>query len=127
MVNEKNNLYLKRKKNNIEGRTENYWIKLRRDRGYFDVLIGKRGEEPHIHFGINPDFSHKFVEPRGKAKKVTQEVTKPNGNKELVYEQNFGIEGEAQFIVKFRFNSYIKDENLHIYLEGLRLMERKRK
>ena len=116
-----------KKKNKIEGRTKHYWIKLRREKGYFDVLIGKRGKEPHIHFGINPDFSHKFIKPRGKAKRLIQEVTKSDGSKKLVYEKDFGIKGDPQFIVKFRFNTRIKGGNLYTYLEGLKLMERRKK
>lgn len=113
------------KKNKIEGKTANYWINLRRDKGYFDVLVGKKGKEPHIHFGINPDFSYKFIEPRGKAKRIIREKIKPDGNKELIYEKDFGVKGEPRFIVQFRFNSHIKDGNLHTYLEGLKLMEKK--
>ncbi|MBU0907177.1 MAG: hypothetical protein KKD18_01400 [Nanoarchaeota archaeon] len=119
------NYNIKRSQNKIEGRTKNYWIKLRRDKDYFDVLAGKRGKEPHIHFGINPDFSYKFIEPRGKAKKITRERTKQDRKKELVYEREFGIKGEPQFIVQFRFNSHIKDGNLHTYLEGLKLIEKR--
>ena len=51
---------------------------------FCDVLIGKKGEEAHIHFGLNTDTSHKFVQDRGKVKNIIRERIMLNGEKVLI-------------------------------------------
>ena len=124
--NKKINLWLKRKnQNTIEGRTENYWIKIRRTKGYFDVLIGKKGEKAHIHYGLKPDYTYQFLEDRGKVKRVTQEKIKSEQERELIEKRVFNQKGEPQLIVQFRFNSRLENGNIHTYITGITLSERK--
>jgi len=121
------NLWFKRKnKNTIEGRTTNYWIKVRRKakHGYFDVLIGKKGEKAHIHYGLNPDYTYRFLEDRGKVKRVKREKIDQKGKNTLIDEQTFNKKGEPSLIVKIRFNSQIKNGQIHTYIEGIALLEK---
>ena len=119
-------LWIKRKsKNTIEGRTKHYWIKVRRKKGYFDILIGKKGEEPHIHDALYPNYEHKFLADRGKLKSVRREVIKKNKEAEIIEERTFGNRGEPRLIVKFRFNSRDKEGLLSTYLRGITLTEKR--
>jgi len=128
MADKEINIYLKKtKKNIIKGRTKNYWITIRRKagEGYFDVLIGKKGEDSHIHYGLYGNYTYKFLEDRGKVKRVTRERIKKNKEKELIDERVFSKKGEPQLIVKFRFNSRMKEGEIYTYIVGITLSERK--
>ena len=65
--------------NLIKGRTPNFWVEIRNKKIYYDVLIGKKGKEAHIHYGINPDFTLTFLEDRDMVKKIKQELIKSDG------------------------------------------------
>ena len=125
MISKDLNLWLKKKVNSIEGRTTNYWIKIRRKSGYFDILIGKQGEDPHIHYGLNPDHTYKFLQHRGKVKGVKTEILKQDGNRELVDERIFSKLGEPQLVVKIRLNMKMKEGKIYTYIEGITLSEKR--
>ena len=128
MIKKNVNIWLKKtNKNVINGRTKNYWIKIRRksDKGYFDILIGKKGEQAHIHYGLKPDCGYKFLEDRGKVKRVIREKINKSQEKKLIDERVFNQKGEPQLIVKFRLHSRIKEGQVYTYIEGITLSERK--
>ena len=121
-----NNLWIRRvKKSLIEGRTTNYWIKIRRKATHFDVLIGKKGEKAHIHFGLNPDHTYKFIADRGKVKGTKSEILKQDGSRELIAEKIFNKKGEPQLILKITLKLQMKEGQLHTYIDHVQLSERR--
>jgi hypothetical protein len=63
-----------------EYKDDERWAKLRvkRDRDsdadYFDVLIGKTGQDPHVHMGIALDQTLLFAEYRGLVRQVGRKI-----------------------------------------------------
>ncbi|MFO8133233.1 MAG: hypothetical protein R6U10_04795 [Thermoplasmatota archaeon] len=87
-----------------------YWAKLRvkEDSGeqYFDILIGKRGEEPHIHLGINLDQTLRFNEGRGIEGSISRKVES----------QNYGLMSDGKIIVDKNIDGS-SDVELHFELD----------
>ena len=70
----------------VEGRTNNYWINIRKKEDCLDVIIGKKYQPIHIHLGINHDMSIKFIEDRGIVKSIIRESNLSNGQNLLTKE-----------------------------------------
>jgi len=127
MTKPKSEVWLGRtKKNVVEGRTENYWIKVKKKNGFVDVLIGKKGEEAHIHFGLNPDTSHKFIQDRGKVKNIRRDRIMLNGEKVLIDELKFS-DKESDFIIDFNYRlTKIDEKSYKSDIEKIIITERKK-
>ena len=60
--------------------SRNEWVEVRvrtdprRGDDYIDLLIGVKGQNPHIHLGINRDLKLRFAEPRGRLNSIQREV-----------------------------------------------------
>lgn len=65
---------------------------------YCDILIGVRTEtpEPHIHLGVNRDFSLRFVQPRGRLHSISRKVE----------DSNWGLTEDWTVMLKPEFGKY---------------------
>ena len=87
--------------NKIEGRTKNFWIKIKNKKTYYDILIGKKGKEAHIHYGINPDLTITFLEDRKGVQNIRHELIEQNGDMILMEDKTFsGITKELTLSYK---------------------------
>ena len=75
--------------NKIEGRTKNFWVKIKNKKTYCDVLIGKKGREARIHYGINPDLTITFLEDRKGVQNIKHELIKPGGETIVMEDKTF--------------------------------------
>jgi hypothetical protein len=130
MVKDKAEIYLKRvNKNVVRGRTKNYWIEVRKKKDYFDVLIGEKGEKAHIHFGINPDTTTKFIEDRGKIMRMRKEKIGLDGGKVLLNEQKFFNKEPnlpANLLISFDYKiKKIGKNKIYTAFEKITISERK--
>lgn len=64
--------------------TLNAWTKVRivkdkkREGYYVDVLMGSKGNKPHVHMGINGDGSYRFILPRNSLNSISQRAEDSN-------------------------------------------------
>ena len=125
MVKRKAEIWLERvKKSVVEGRTKNFWIKVKRKKDFFDVLIGKKNGKPHVHFGINPDASTKFIQDRGKVRTIKREHISLDGKKVLLEEQKF-FDEEAELSVSFDYKiRKIVKNGFYTSIEKITISER---
>ncbi|MBI5803211.1 hypothetical protein HY448_00815 [Candidatus Pacearchaeota archaeon] len=119
----KENTWLKvRNINKIEGRTKNFWVKIKNKKTHYDVLIGKKGKEAHIHYGINPNLTITFLEDRKGVQNIKHELIKPDGEAISMEDKTFsGMTKELTLSYKgiCRGNG----EKIYLGLTELRLIE----
>ncbi len=75
--------------NKIEGRTKNFWVKINNKGIYYDVLIGRKCKEAHIHYGINPDLTITFLEDRKGIQNIKHELIDQNGEVKVMEDKTF--------------------------------------
>jgi len=109
--------------NKIEGRTKNFWVKIKNKKTYYDVLIGKKDKKAHIHYGINPDFTITFLEDRKGVQNIKHELIKPDGEIISMEDKTFsGIKKEL--ILSYKGICRGDGKKRYLDLTELRLVER---
>lgn len=120
----KENTWLKvRNINWPEGRTKNFWVKIKNKKTYYDVLIGKKGKEAHIHYGINPDLTITFLEDRKGVQNIKHELIKPEG--EIITMEDKTFSGMTKELT-LSYKGICRGNGKKIYLDltELRLIEK---
>lgn len=108
--------------NKIEGRTKNFWVNIKNKKTYYDILIGRKGKEAHIHYGINPDLTIHFLEDRKGVQNIKHELIKPDGKVILMEDKTFsGMSKE----LTLSYNGICRGDGKKVYLDltELRLIE----
>ena len=108
--------------NKIEGRTKNFWVKIKNKKTYYDVLIGKKDKEAHIHYGINSDLTITFLEDRKGVQNIRHELIKPDG--EVIEMEDKTFSGMTkELTLSYKGICRGDGEKIYIDLTELRLIE----
>ena len=100
-------------------------MKIRNKKTYYDILIGKKGKEAHIHYGINPDLTITFLEDRKGVQNIKHELIKPEG--EIITMEDKTFSGMTEELT-LSYKGICRGDGEKIYLDltELRLVEKPR-